>query len=340
MLYYGLMAIPVPTLSVAGSPAKTPAQRNQRSGAGGTVEDRLREHFRRAHGAVTRAQVLAAGGSEALIRARLRNGTWVRRDRNVYALAAVERSPEQSMIVGLHVAGPSAVVSHMSAAWLLGLVETPPGAVHVTANYQAARARPGLVVHRSWATPAPILHIRGLRCTDATRTLIDAATMVSGSVLADMVDRALVARLTAIPRLARAIRVEQRGRPGAGILRRSLASRGWYPTTPPSVLESRTDRLLRDHKLPEPERQVVVDADGTSYRLDYSYPAVKLVIEVKGYAYHSSPEQQTADSDRENQLVRLGWHVLSFSWLAVTRRSAQVAQTIRETLEALEALRS
>jgi very-short-patch-repair endonuclease len=287
------------------------------------MERLLQEHFRQHHGVVARSEVLALGGSDSLIRSRVGNGTWVRRHPGVYILAAAPRTPTQEVLAAL-AAVPGSVVSYDSAAWLLGLLEESPETTHVTAPTQGYWLH-GVKVHRSKVPPATV-RIQGLPCTTATRTLVDLAATADAKVLTEAVDRALQRKLTAVPRLELALATTERGRPGAGALRTQLLRRGMTGTPEPSALESRMDRLLARSGLPPATPQLEVS--GGRYRLDYAWPEARLGVEVKGYAWHSSPEAAQADAERERHLARERWTLLSFTWTDVTRRPAQVLAEI------------
>lgn len=50
-----------------------------------------------------------------------------------------------------------------------------------------------------------------------------------------------------------------------------------------------------------------------NYRADFAIPSKKVVIEVDGHDYHSSPEQKLHDSKRDRFMVSQGWRVLRFT---------------------------
>ena len=75
----------------------------------------------------------------------------------------------------------------------------------------------------------------------------------------------------------------------------------------------------------------MLGADGR-YRLDIRL-AERVAMEVDGFAYHADPEAMTHDHRRRNELVRLGWTVLVFTWLDVTRDGDGVLRAVRETLD-------
>lgn len=66
------------------------------------------------------------------------------------------------------------------------------------------------------------------------------------------------------------------------------------------------------------------------YTLDFVSHAARLVVEVDGY-YHSLPERQASDADRDAWLGRQGYRVLRFSDADVIRDAAAVALLIAQT---------
>jgi very-short-patch-repair endonuclease len=74
---------------------------------------------------------------------------------------------------------------------------------------------------------------------------------------------------------------------------------------------------------------------GGRYRLDFSYPDLLLIIEVNGWAYHSSPEQARRDTVRRNALNRAGWTVLEFDWWEVTNEPGRVVAEVAAALAQL-----
>ncbi|HEX2196196.1 MAG TPA: DUF559 domain-containing protein, partial [Actinomycetota bacterium] len=103
---------------------------------------------------------------------------------------------------------------------------------------------------------------------------------------------------------------------------------------PESVLESRLARLLRRCGLPRPESQYrVVRGGRVVARLDFAYPDEMVAIEADGYRWHGDVARWQADLARRNELARLGWTVLHFTWHDVTKRRENVLATVRAALE-------
>jgi hypothetical protein len=110
-------------------------------------------------------------------------------------------------------------------------------------------------------------------------------------------------------------------------LRRSLRDLGHIGAPQPSVLESRMARVFLRYRLPVPRAEVVW-GDQRQYRLDFAYPAIRLAIEVYGYAWHHSPQQLDHDLARERHLQRAGWTVLAYTWRQIMDDPEGVAAEI------------
>jgi very-short-patch-repair endonuclease len=58
----------------------------------------------------------------------------------------------------------------------------------------------------------------------------------------------------------------------------------------------------------------------------------RLVLEVDGWAYHSTPDRFQRDRERQNRLVAAGWTVLRFTWQDITEHPDRVVATVRRLL--------
>jgi hypothetical protein len=117
-------------------------------------------------------------------------------------------------------------------------------------------------------------------------------------------------------------------------LRATLHRRGFIGAPAPSVLESRTLRLL--HRSGVRPISCEVEVEGGLFRFDILL-AVGLAMEVDGFAYHSSPEAKARDARRRNRIRMGGTFVLEYSWVDIVREPERVS---REVLAALVAHRS
>lgn len=59
----------------------------------------------------------------------------------------------------------------------------------------------------------------------------------------------------------------------------------------------------------------------------------RLIVEVDGFSYHSSPEQYTRDRKRDRVLTLAGWRVLRFTHTEVTSDLLTVLNTIAAAVD-------
>ena len=303
------------------------------------VDRRLRDWQRTHGGLLTRAQAMALGATAKQIKVRLARAEWEIVFRTVYRDAGSPPTTHQHLLAACLAAGPHAMASHRSAAWLWEMVEAPPRAPELTvpSSDQHGRRVAGITVHRTTQRARTVLR-RGIPATNSVRTLVDLGAVVGAGALTVAVDRALAARLVTVAGLvAELSRIGRRGRPGVAPLRQVLTDRGLVGAPHPSVLESQTLRLFRVWQLPVPVEQAA-GADG-EYRLDFAYADVRMAVEVDGYVWHFSPEQQRRDHARRNRLQAEGWRILVYTWRDVVNEPARVASEIASLYAALTASR-
>jgi hypothetical protein len=209
---------------------------------------RVMELTTQQQGLVTRAQLFRTGLTKRQIDHAIDCGRLLLIHRTVYRLAGSALTEDNALAAGLLLTG--GVASHRSGAHLLGLVDSAPTRPEITVGPRQSQRTAGLILHRSSdLLPADVLRVRSLRCTNATRTLIDLGAVVSGSVLESVLERALHQRLTTVPRL-RARLTSTGRRPGVVSLRRVLDLRTPTVAASESELELLLWRILRRHRLP------------------------------------------------------------------------------------------
>lgn len=288
----------------------------------------------RQFGLATLDQARRAGLSTRQVEQRVIEGRWIRCHPRVFALAGAGQGPEAALLAACLAAGPEAAASHLSAAWLLGLAERPPGRPVVTVPYARRPRLRGVDVHRSRdLDPARILLRRAIPYTDGLRCLCDVAAEVGrGEVTAGdldrLVDRALAAgTVTTGGLLAEIARRARTGRRGPGQLKAVLRGRGLDGGPEPSVLEAETMRLFRRFGINVVGREIHAGPDGR-YRLDFLVMP-GLAVEVDGFVYHWSPEAKSHDDARRNRLRLAGVVVLVYSWRDIRFEGRRVAAEIR-----------
>ena len=285
------------------------------------------------HGLLTSAQLAELGLTKDAILAWSRAGRLRRVHRGVYAAGHRPSNPATSLLAAALATGSDAVVSHYSAARLLGLLGDDGrrrAVVHVTVARRLP-SRPGIRVHVTCHLPPHDVTRRwGIPVTSPLRTIIDLAPLATEQILRRVVREAEVQRL--VEHQAMIARVTGlRGRRGVRALRQ-LLDLGPAPTR--SELEDRTLALILGAGLPRPEVNVPIRVDQTRYEVDFLFPDQRLIVEADGAAFHQTPQARTADADRQAALEGAGYRVLRVTWAQVTRDADQTAQRISRALGA------
>jgi very-short-patch-repair endonuclease len=289
----------------------------------------------RQHGLITRAQALAKGLGAGAIRGRLTSGAWERVHAAVYRVAGSGRTWKQSLMAACLAAGRGSAVSHHAAARLWKL---PSGRelVEITITKTRCIRLAGVTVHRVSQLPSiDIVWLDHIPVTSAARTVIDLAGVLTRKDLAEVLDHALAERTFPLAYLRkRCAALGTRGRPGSGALASLIVERVGGPRKPGSAFERRLFKILKVAGLPLPEREFEVRLpDGRLKRIDFAFVDCKLAIEADSYRHHSSLSDWSRDHERNQQLIALGWQILSITYDQMMRDPEGVADLIRRALK-------
>jgi hypothetical protein len=203
------------------------------------------------------------------------------------------------------------------------------------------RTRPtpvGLVLHRSASyDPAADACTRGpLRCTSATRTIVDLASVLSAGDLRSVVAQAVRRGQVDAASMSRALQTIG-SVAGAPSLRAILAELSPLQAACRSWLESAYVDLTHGTGLePTAMNHPVRDGRGDRRLLDAVYLPEHVPVELDGGATHTAALDVSDDVDREEQ-VRLGgnWRAfLRFTRGDVVERGEQVLASVEAALRA------
>jgi very-short-patch-repair endonuclease len=256
----------------------------------------------RQHGVVATWQLVALGLTYDDIHYRARIGRLHRIHRGVYAVGYRKLTPKGHRMAAVLAYGPDAVLSHRSAAahWDMG-----PGVwkIEVTTPH-FRRRRKGTRAHQATLHPEDITIRDGVPITSVARTILDLASQLSQDRLTNLIEEADRKRLFDLEALDRAIA----RRPHAPGIRRLNAVLAAYrgPADTRSKLERDFRTLITKAGLPEPQFNVVV----AGLTVDVYWPQWKLVVELDGEPYHTSPRAYETDRIRDAILQKIDIRVL------------------------------
>jgi very-short-patch-repair endonuclease len=282
-------------------------------------------------GALTRRQALECGLTDEAIEARLRD-RWQRILGSVYATHNGPLGRDCLLWAAVLRAGDGAVLSHQSAAEVIGLLDEPQSPVHVTVpTERRVRGEPGMVIHRSNRVDLARHPLRLPPQTRIEETVVDLTQSSDrlGDALA-WIARACGRRLTRPDRIVRAIdarkKVRWRGQLLAAV---NDVAEGVH-----SPLEMRYLRdVERAHRLPAGSRQHAVGRSGGRSYDDVQYVEFGVVVELDGRAAHPD-EARWRDMRRDNASVVDGRRVLRYGWTDVAGQPCTVAAQVGEVLRA------
>jgi very-short-patch-repair endonuclease len=296
---------------------------------------RLPEALRRAadlaarrHGVVTSEQLRGLGISRGQVARELASGRMQRLYCGVYLLGPIV-SQRARELAAVQACLPHAALSHRSAAYHWQLLPYPadPGPVDVTVTGRNPGEQVGIMLHRVAALDRREVRIRDeIPVTCPARTILDLAGCSSARALEQAVAEAFALRLTS--RLALVAMIERHPRrPGLRALR-ALLDVERPPARTRSPAEERLLTGIRAARLPEPE----VNARLGNWEVDFLWREQRLVVEVDGYASHSSPRAFERDRRKTVEPQVAGFTVCRISAASVRDEPGRAVETIARAL--------
>jgi hypothetical protein len=276
-------------------------------------------------------QAREAGYTKAAIERRIRRGEWVRRGRGTLTAADHGEQPGDRLLRAVLQAGPFAVASHLSAAAALGwdLLDQPDRPQVIVPRQQRKAPPPGVRVRRQNLSSTDVMCVGVLPVTVPVRTAVDIASTEHELPATVAIDSALRLRQVTPAEMGAELR-SRRYTPGH---RRGQAVLDLADPTSGSVPESVARLLFRRAGLPVPcsQYEIALD-DGRTARVDFAWPEHRLIVEIDGFAWHSSQNALQRDHSRQNRLTLAGWTVLRYTADDVRHRPEKILAEITEAL--------
>ena len=261
---------------------------------------------------------MALGLGRGAIDRRIAAGRLFRLHHGVYAVG--HRAPRRKArwLSAVLACGDRAVLSHRSAAALWQIIDRERSDPEVTVSTRRHTRR--VVAHRGRLAPPDIAWHLGIPVTSPARTLADLAHELTHENLVRALREAHFLRLVH-PSSMQVVLQRRRSSTLRGLLLDDIA-----PSQ--SVLEDRLLVICDRHRIPRPLTQQPI----AGRRVDFLWPAERVVVETDGWEGHSTPSAFQADRATSNALQLAGYAILRFTYADVARRPAQVAHEIREAL--------
>ena len=283
---------------------------------------RIAELAARRHDVVTTAELVAAGLGRGAIARRVADGRLRSLHRGVYLVGPLKDAWTDAMAAAL-ACGPGAAVSHHAAAAIWGFRPPWHGPIDVTTTRQLRPCR-GIRLHRT--RRLEVMTRDRVPVTTPARTLLDLAAHLDHRSLARAIEEARLQRLTTPAELV-SLNARSSGRRGVKALAAALAD-GHEPSMTRSEAERTFLRLMRAARLPTPETNVRI----AGYEVDFLWRAQRLVVEVDGFAFHSSREAFERDRRKDAELQAAGLTVTRVTYRQITREQLALVTIIARQL--------
>ena len=224
--------------------------------------------------------------------------------------------------------GPTAALSHLTAAVLWGIARSSSPAIHITVPGlgRAAAERP-IVLHRvRTLDPSLVVAHAGFPITSVERTLLDLAETVSPQRLRRAAEEAERRRLLDMHRLESLI-AGSTGRHGLPKLT-ALFAAFTEPQPTREELEHNFLTFCRSAGLPEPQINAVI----AGHEVDAVWPAHLIAVELDSWRFHSTRSAFEADRARDADLALEGYRTIRITWRRLMNEPGTVTTQLRRLL--------
>lgn len=274
---------------------------------------------------ISRDQLLGAGLGRGAIAHRVKVGTIQRLHSSVYLLGAAPPTPIARARAAAIACGEDAVVSHRSAAELLGLLPHSGGAVDVTVAGRNVAARSGVRRHRvARLHGQDVTTVQGIPVTSIARTICDLAATESRDEVMHAFQEALYRRAVT-PRGLAGVLAREPKRKGAPVIQSLIAD----PRMTRSERERMLLKLIDQAQLPKPVSNVQLHG----HLVDVFWPEERLIVEFDGWGAHGHRLAFDKDRKRDQKLVAAGYRVIRVTDRQLTEEPlavlARIAQALR-----------
>lgn len=280
-------------------------------------------------------QMRELGMAGATVRARLATGRVHRIHQTVYSLVPRELLRRDGLYMAAVLAcGPGAVLSHRSAAALLGLRDWGAMKIEVTVPRRSSRRHEGIAVHRSTKlTPQDVTVVNGIPCTSVARTLLDLAEVVTHRQLERAFDQAEIAELFDLTAIEDVL-ARNPTRRGAKAVRTVLETHYIGKTPTWSENEEALLAITRPLGIPDPDTNqfVILPDGGPPIRVDFVWRDRRVAIEADSVEWHTSRQRFENDRYRDQRLSAAGWTIIRTTWKQMTRRPHELRPVLVKLL--------
>jgi very-short-patch-repair endonuclease len=273
----------------------------------------------RQHGVISIAQMRHLGFPDGRIESWARHGRIHRVFRGVYLVAGRHLDERGRIQAAVLACGRGAVVSHRSAAFLLGIGERSPKVVDLISPDQRGRQIDGIRAHDApHPAPSELVRVHGIPCTNAARTIVDLAGTYGEAQMREIFERAATRKVLDLKAIEAILAGGPRRR-GAPCLRRVIET--WRPVVETanykdvrSLFEAKLLPLIAAAKLPMPRVNALVRTEEEVFEVDLLWPRERFIVEVDSRLHHANDVDFERDRHRDRELLAVHHTVLRVTW--------------------------
>jgi hypothetical protein len=218
------------------------------------------------------------------------------------------------------------VASHLSAAWLWGLLASRPETMHITRRSRQSGKRP-FVVHRAELEQRDLARRDEIPVTSLSRTILDVAVTSRLRTVRRHIQLADDLKLFDLREMEDLLG-RTKGHRGGAKVRAALALYDETPVFTRSGLERRFLEAVREAGLPEPAMNHFV----AGFEIDAFWEPQRFGVELDVYATHGSRLSFEEDRERDDALLHAGIETTRVTGPRLDREPAAVMDSLRRHL--------
>ena len=285
---------------------------------------RVAELAQRQWGVVARFQLEESGLEAAGISRWINERRLHRIHPAVYAVGHPALGLEGRLAAALFYAGPGAALSGVTAGYWWGMLGGEPKLIHVATPRRRA-SLPQVRVHRE-RTFERVWH-RRLPVTPPSQALLEMARQLRTTELRRALAEAEYQRLVTLDDVQCVL---GRGKRGSAALRVAIECHNPRLARTKSQLEELLISVCDRYSVTPPEGVNVLVA---GWLVDAVWFEQQVVVELDGYAAHSTRARLERDHRRDLDLRAAGFVVLRYTWHQLVHEPEQVVADLRRALE-------
>lgn len=277
------------------------------------------------HGVVATRQLDALGYTKSSVAKAAKMGRLHRIHRGVYVVGQ-RRLTWHGWCMAAVLASYPSVASHLSAAWLWGLLRSRPESVHVTCRSPRPRKR-SFVVHTANLARADLARREDIPVTSLSRTILDVAVTSRPRTVRRHLQLSEDLQLFDLREMDDLLE-RTKGHRGQAKVRAALELYDEKPVFTRSGLERRFLEVVRDAGLPEPAMNLFVEG----YEIDAWWDDHRFGVELDVYETHGSRLSFEEDRERDDALLLAGIETTRVTGPRLDREPGAVVDSVRRHL--------